>query len=383
MMMILPLITGLGFFSGGLWAFAGIAGGVLVYAHTCWQQRRLTALPRWVLIGTGLLLGVFILANLQAVDPALSWSKNFQLIALLVPLLGLSVVGKADESSSLDFQLLVYVFITFGVLLGLELFLNGPLLPYIHGPSATLPKYNRGLSYAAMFVWALLAWLVTERRWRLMAVLIVAMAFPLAQTESRATMLAMAAAVTIFALARVTGGQLVRCVLSMAVLGTAGWPFYAYAVMEYAPQWLNHLPASWHARMEIWDYMAARIMERPWSGWGFASSGQLEFTSPHQPLYQMMSFKAGHSHNMVTQWWVELGAPGLLAGLGFCLMTIWSTRFLSGRLQPFALSAWVAGWVLALCAYNAWTDSFLAAMALTSFAFAVLRYQAAKELIHH
>ena len=383
MMLLLPLITGLGFFSGGLWAFAGMAGGVMVYANACWQNRRLVLLPRWVLIGVGVLLGVFTLANLQADDPTLSWTKNLQLLAFLLPVLGLAVVGKVNQAWTPDFKLWIYLFVAFGALLGIELALGGPLLPYLKGEDASLAKYNRGLSYAVMFVWALLAWLMVERRWWLMAALIVAMAFPLAQTESRATMLAMAAAVSVFALAQF-GRQQLRWLLSALVLGAVGWPFYAYAVMEYAPHWLNHLPISWHARMEIWDYMAARIMERPWSGWGFASSGQLEFTSPHQPLYQMISFKAGHSHNMITQWWVELGVPGLLAGLGFCLISLWSTRLLPIRLQPFALSAWMVGFVLALCAYNAWTDSFLAAMALTGYAFAVLgQQQTAKELRDH
>jgi O-antigen ligase len=381
MLIILPILTGLAFFSGGLWAVAGIVGGISNYGWACWQHRRAVSVPRWVLLGLLLLVVMIVLANLQAINPPLSWSKGWQLLALLLALAGFSI--KAGDGKSMpDFRFWTIMFIGFSLLLGLELALGGPLLPLLKGPDATLVKYNRGLSYAAMFVWVLVAWGMLKRRWILLGLLIAAMLIPLAQTESRATMMAMTAAVAVFGVA-VLNRNLARWSLSLLVGVTAGWPFYAYAVLEHALHWVNHLPASWHARMEIWDYMAARIMEKPWLGWGLASSGQLEITSPHQPLYQMISDPAGHSHNMVTQWWVELGIPGLLAGLGFCLITLWSTRRLPQAVQPYALASWTVGLVLALCAYNFWTDSFLAAMTLTAYSFAMLQWTAQAELRDH
>jgi O-antigen ligase len=151
------------------------------------------------------------------------------------------------------------------------------------------------------------------------------------------------------------------------------WPFAVQRFFLAHSGWLNHIPPSWQARMEIWDYISYRIMERPWLGWGFGTAHTLPIIGPHSAAYVLTTVPAAHPHNVVAQLWVELGLPGLALGIVFALFTLRRATQLDEKLAPFAVGAWMAALCLSLVAYNFWTDSLLAAFALTGLMFALLK----------
>jgi len=130
--------------------------------------------------------------------------------------------------------------------------------------------------------------------------------------------------------------------------------------------------------MEIWDFMSFRILERPWLGWGLGSSHELQPISPHSVHYAVTAGPVSHPHNAYTQLWVELGLPGLALGVFFALFMLRMAGRVQQKSAPFALAAWTMAFALAMVAYDFWTDSLLAAFALTAFAFAVMERKTAK-----
>ncbi len=190
-------------------------------------------------------------------------------------------------------------------------------------------------------------------------------------TESRAAKLALIIGLAVAALAYYAP-CVTRRVLTAVPFVVVGWPFAVQTFFLRHADWLRHFPDSWRARIEIWDYLSYRIMERPFFGWGLGTSHTLDFHNPHGAAYVFTTFPAAHPHNALVQLWVEMGLPGVALGIAFTLLTLRKAYRLDPKLVPFALGAWAAGMCLAFVAYSLWTDSLFAAFALTGFAFALL-----------
>ncbi len=73
----------------------------------------------------------------------------------------------------------------------------------------------------------------------------------------------------------------------------------------------NHLPASWRARLDIWSFTNARILEDPLQGWGLDASRMF-------PGYIHL-----HPHNSAVQLWFELGLIGAALGAAFWGLIFW------------------------------------------------------------
>ena len=358
---------------GGPWATLGIGGGILAYLLT-WRATGHAPRPdREAALLVAALLGVCAALDLQAAYPALSWHMTLQLASIWVPLLAFSAP---------DVQKHLYVpavfdwtpcLIAFAALpLALELKLDGPLVHFVRGPDGVLAGYNRGFSYAMLLMWPLTAalWFSPNRK-RLLWVLL-ALVPALILTLSRATQLATVLGLGVFVVA-CFAPRLMRRFLQLIVFICTFWPLYAQYAMTHWPERVARLPASWLHRIEIWDYLSFHIMERPLWGWGVGASHKLEPSMPRMAAYVIAHGPAAHPHNVFTELWVELGVCGLVLGVCFASLTLkWAARQ-PKQIVPFALAAWSGGFILSLCAYDFWTDSFLSMMVLVSLTFTLLR----------
>lgn len=385
MLVIFVTLTTAGAFSGGWWAPAGIASGLIVFFGAAYLDDRwprpswgLLALALAVLASTGLL-------NLASSDPDLSWHKWTRLCLFFPPLLMLTApesVRRADHPY-LFFALIVSAALAL-IALGIELWLKVPLLHWVKGPMAGPSKYNRGLSLmvlmsmpilAAISVWPTPSGMSRARALAFKAaaafVFVLALLFPSSLTRSSAANVAL-----ILSLLTVVVAYLWPRLMGWALAGTTfllvSWPYVAQKSFLYAHGTHLRMPRSWRARMEIWDYMSYRIAERPWLGWGLATSRTLDFRDPHGDIYRMTKAAAPHPHNVVTQLWAELGVVGVIFGLLFALLTLRQAGRLAPPLVPYAYGAWVAALCLSLVGYDFWTDSILAGFAMTGLAFSIL-----------
>ncbi len=380
--LVFGLAGTLGMLSGGTYAALGIGGGVLLFL-AAWRADGRAPRPDPELTAlTFLTLSICALLNLQAAFPATSWHATLKLASIIVPLLLLSCPAvQARAASPLLFRLWPWTLGIGFLALGVDLLLGAPLLVKMRGAEVLderlLTKYNRGLSYAMLLVWPTLAllWLgvgdKAKRRWQT-ALFVLIMLPPLWLTHSRATQMAVVLAVGAMLAAQIAP-TLVRRALGAAAVVTVAWPFAAQELFLRCHDWVAKLPASWLARMEIWDFMSFRIMERPWLGWGLGGSRQLLPAEPHGALYVLTTGPVSHPHNVMTQLWVELGLPGLALGLGLVFLTLRRIGRMPAPMIPFALGGWTMAFGLSLVAYNFWADSLLAAIALTGLAFALAR----------
>ena len=380
----LPLLTlalfvtsaTVGTFAGGLWAGIGIGGAIILFIATWILDRRLPKPDsRLIALAVGALAVMAIMNNLSF-DPARSWHEWIKLASIFLPLLLLSNPSLADHARPANWTRILLVAASVGAAaLGAELYAGGPLLHAIKGPNAFLAEYNRGFSHLILLSFPIMAglWVSGRRRW--IVPLILLLLVPAGLTESRASKLALIVGLPV-AYAASLWPQAVRRLLMAATVLLAGWAFAAQQFFLHATDWLKHFPPSWYARMEIWDYMSYRIMDRPWTGWGLGTSGTLDYTQPHGADYvYITAHPASHPHNMLTQLWVELGLPGLVIGFAFAALTLHRIGKLDSKTAPFATGAWAAALILSLVAYNFWTDSLFAAFALTGFGFAMIKAQ--------
>lgn len=370
-MLLYITVATYGAFTGGIWAVIGIGGALVLFLAVTAIERK----PPWPARSFVLMVGVCLLnialLNLQSSHSSISWREWLKLTSIFVPLILLtSPVVQARLYHPNFFAVLSGALILGALAIGMELDSNGFILKSYKGADASLTEYNRGLSYLLLlaFPCAAFIWL-SEYRWRLAPFLVV-LVIPVILTESRACQLAVMAAVPVIIAAHFWPNTTRRALLVVLALMVA-WPFAAqWYVLNYTDT-LRGFPDSWHARMEIWDYLSYRIQERPWLGWGLGTTHKLPML-PHEVYYTLIRVPAAHPHNVMVQLWVELGIPGLIMGLSFGMLMLDRASKLSARIAPFAIGTWVAAFVFLLVAYDLWTDSLYATFALVAVAFAML-----------
>lgn len=398
---IYAILSTIGMFSGGIWAIGGIALALILAAFRTMSERRF-CVPDYCLAGLAFAaLGFMALSSAWSITPAASLYESLRLATIFLPLMLLTGHKCHDQAASKYFFPIVAIAMATGALaLGLELKFGGPLQKALHHGQVELTKYNRGLTYAILLAFPVMAWIKSQascqsfpsifsaftarfkHREITLALFVAALLFPASLTESRAGKLALVAGLAV-ALASSIGPRLVaKALLFLPVLLT-GWPYAARTLFMALHDKLGAIPASWQHRMEIWDYMSWRILERPLLGWGIGTSHVLPFQEPHGSLYEYATAPALHPHNAVTELWVELGIPGLALGLLFSYWALRKANRLSPALVPFAFGSWTAALCLSLTAYNFWTDSLFAAFALTGFAFSLLDAKLRGEILSY
>lgn len=413
-------LVSFGAFSGGMWGGIGIGYAILFYLVTAWLDRSWPKPSIHFLFLALVSLVIIALLNLHSPNPAVSWFYWRKLVSIFLPLVLLTspeIARRADHKYFFTSVILAAFVGAFA--LGVELFLDAPVLHISKGIYAPVTQYNRGLSYLVVLALPMMAALWTRpiaskqinfdpeepsrqialpiddpsqpkfRLWYLkqiyrrlapdryipLILFMLVMLLPTSLSESRAAKVAFIAGILTTALAKLAP-NLTRRLLGLLVIVLLGWPYYAQKGYLYFQDQLLRLPPSWLARVEIWDYTSYRVFEHPWLGWGLGTSKFLDFKNPHGRLYQLVrEVAAPHPHNVVTQLWVELGIPGLALGVLFAFLTLRQASRISPVLAPFAMGAWAAALCLTMVAYDFWTDSMFSAFALTAFAFALLEYK--------
>lgn len=365
-----------GVLSGGAWAAFVLAGSVLlVFSISC--SERLFPKPHTYAAFLALVvLSLAWLSTWHAFDPDTSVYSAIKLTGFVIPLIFLSSprVIEAGRRALPYLPGWSFVLSSFLVLLSL-------LLVYFkktYGTeSSEVTKLNRGFSYILLLIWPVLAYGIAiarqgKRGYKAAVItLVLTSVVAFAVTHSRATQVGTLLAGAVFAVALILP-RLVFWGVGFFSLMFVGWPFYVQKLFLSRHELLGPLPHSWKHRMEIWDYFSYRISESPFWGYGIGNAHNLDWKSPHGALYEVMSKSAAHPHNVVTQLWVELGAGGLSVYLLMVVGALAGISRLEVRLRPYALASYVSALCLALFAYDFWTDSLWAAMALTAFTFAVV-----------
>ncbi|MFQ5953580.1 MAG: O-antigen ligase family protein [Kiloniellales bacterium] len=129
---------------------------------------------------------------------------------------------------------------------------------------------------------------------------------------------------------------------------------------------MDALPLSLQHRLHMWAYVAERIAEHPWRGWGLDASRW--FQAGHITIHDMLSpdltvqLLPLHPHNGVLQVWLELGLPGavLLTAIVALLLLGIERYSVSRAALASGVAVFATFGVIAGLSYGIWQSWWLA-----------------------
>jgi O-antigen ligase len=229
-------------------------------------------------------------------------------------------------------------------------------------------KYNRGIDYLLVVSWPLLGYSVARREWR-MAIAVPALVCVIVISGHSSTAMASGLAGSAVFAAAVTMPRMILPALALTTSAVgAALPFALLWLTEHRALLISHIKPSLFHRLEIWDYTTARVLERPFVGWGFASANTLPIGSDELARYKYVSADGIYPHNQWLECWAEVGGVGAILLVVFCLLILRRIRrTLQPQMQPFGYAAFAAAMTTSLVGFELTTDSWWAALTACCF----------------
>jgi O-antigen ligase len=368
-----------GTFGGGSYA-AFVIGLTVILLLGEIAERRRPAMD-WPLASlAAAFLALIWLGLAWSVAPARTLGGDLQMTGLFVA--GLVAIGSrgsiADGSETILRAALVAA-VAGPLLLILDLAVGHPIMTLAYGAKSSdqvyFAKLPRGLAQLAVLIWPILAfgWLNGHRRLTGAAAAIFAALLLWQISYNMSVTLSFAVGLVVFALAwrapRLVAGALAAVTTIVAI----GSPFVIQAVGRPLMPIADQIKASARHRLEIWDYITARALERPFSGWGWQTAQFLPVT-PEEKAHYKYFWATGipHPHDFWIQLWAETGVFGLLLGLAFALIVLGRIWRQPQDVRPFGLAAFATAFAVSLPSFNLSTDSWWCALAATGLLFLLL-----------
>ena len=339
--------------------------GLVPGGRLSWPEPRLIVLAALFLI-------LCWASPLWSIVPATSLRGAAQETAILLPLLVLlSPWPEAGALAPRLFAVLGLAILAGAALVAADLLSGDHLQALVTGrrPIDAITKYNRGLDYLALIVWPVAGYLWRGGR-RMLAPGLLALVLAMTLLgHSLAGKVAMAGGLLVLGAA-----ALVPRVVAWAMrIGVPGLiltlPLTLRAMAERRAALVGLIKPSAINRLEIWDYMTARVAERPFLGWGLLSAHHVPISAHELARYHYVTAAGIYPHNQFLELWVELGALGALAGIALVLLVLARLPRLPSGLRPFALAAAAGALLVASVNYEITTDSWWAALAATALLF--------------
>jgi O-antigen ligase len=334
------------------------------------ESRRLPALDKPVAL-LALLFVLLCAAGLfDTFSPRISRERVGQMAGISVGCLLLLAMPVAERQAGKLISLLFWAVALGVAILGIDTALDFPLQHILGGDAVNIgTKYNRGLIALVILTWPLAANLVARGERGKVRLLI---AFVL---------LASLIGLSATGLAALLAGFFVWLVASKAprfatIAVGAGVSFLALALpllMRIASGERGNLASvvksSGIHRLEIWDYMSARILERPLTGWGLGVAKVVPIQASELATYLYADATGIYPHNQWIELWLETGLPGVMLALALVLLVLSRLR---GRWGAYGLAAVAAALTGSLLNFEITTDSWWAALAAAAVLYRLL-----------
>jgi len=312
-----------------------------------------------------------------SIDPTHSLHGALQVTAIMVGALALlAALPPTYETTDLLLRVLVIATILGATIIVADSLFSYRFEAWVTGRTnvTAATKYNRGIDYLGLIAWPQFAFLALRRRYRETVLLAVCLLAILLIGASLAARVAAVSGVLVFALAfwlpRIVA-PLLAC--STTVLA-AGLPFALRVMANHRAALAPYLKPSGLQRLEIWDYMTARVFEHPLLGWGIAAANAVPVTPAEISSYVFRDTPGTYPHNQWLELWVETGAVGAALGLAFALVVIHRIQRVAAPSRPFAYAAFASAVAVSCVNFELTTDSWWAAMAATSFLFVIISH---------
>ena len=231
-------------------------------------------------------------------------------------------------------------------------------------------RLNRGATALAMMMWpaAALLWRRGAAWGGLLLLAMVAVALHL-MTSGAAVLGAAAGGTTaVLALSHRKAGRLV--LMAATVVALAGTVPVAKEIYHRGWNDADWLDNSAHHRVEIWNYSAVRIEQRPLAGWGFNSArGFTKFDpSKNRNNWQLVPL---HPHNAPLQILLELGAVGGIVVVVLLMVVVARLERLPRPARICGQAFYMSTLLIACTAYGLWQNQWLATIWSTALMFSL------------
>ncbi|TDI59401.1 MAG: O-antigen ligase family protein [Alphaproteobacteria bacterium] len=330
-------------------------------------ERRLPIPDRSIAMGFAALLLWCAIASLWGFDLMGSLFLLLRIGAIFTAALVLFAIARGLDDrirENLGNWLLAGILIAL-VLMVVELFFGYPINEAYFGISSEEADFryrlNRGATAMVMMAWPAAALLWRRGSVWGVAILFAAVAAMLGLMESNSAILgaiAGLAAASVSLLHRKAGRAMVVLVTIVALAGTTLAAQEMFRRDWQSAEWLD---GSARHRVEIWNYTADWIVQKPLTGWGFDASRAFrkDRLSDGNGTRQLLPL---HPHNAPLQILLELGAVG--AAIVFVLLML-----LAGRISRLPRPERICGQALfvstlaiSCAAYGLWQNQWLAMM---------------------
>jgi O-antigen ligase len=371
---LVPAVFGalptLGLIAGPSYAGLIFGLGLLQAAIGVGTQHRVPALDRD--------LGLIALAFSALCWASIGWSIDAQhslhaaleMTAIFVGAL-VFLAGPTPGARGVErlFRMLLLASVLGAAALSVDWALGYPLQRLAMGPprAEVATKYNRGIDYFVLIAWPQLGYAAVRGSRRELIALGASFAVIVALGSSLAGRVGALTGGLVLAIA-LWRRRLISAALTGGIAAfAAGLPFLLRLLTRHRDALSGYLKPSGLDRLEIWDHMSARVLERPLLGWGFAVAGKTPISATELSHYVIEHGRDTYPHDQWLQLWVETGAVGVAIGLVFAVVVLWRIRRLDGALQPFAYAVFASAVTIAAVNFEVTTDSWWAALCASGY----------------
>lgn len=348
-------------------ALLGLVAVVVLYQMVRGGTWRAVLRSRFLWLGLALVTFAAAISP-RAVVPRDALELAGSLAAILVAATIAFHGARLDEGPRKNFAATAGAGFAFGcILLFVELYAGMPITHMAHYQLSNATRPEPVMLNPALSLLVIAAWPFAAAGQRFLAVVALAAAAVLVLTGEMVTArLALAAAGFVFLLVMWFRRPMVLALGTAAVLFVAAAPFLPQLLpTDRLQASVEDKRSSVEHRLCIWEFTAARILEKPLLGWGLDSSRSI-------PGGEVECVKNGpslslHPHNAALQVWLELGLLGAFAlSAAIALAFRYVAGMPAGAPQAGAAASLAAALVIAFLSYGIWQNWWLAALALSA-----------------
>ena len=239
-----------------------------------------------------------------AVQPAATAQRLGQMAAIMVGCLVLLAVPSPEQQTRDRLFRLMFWSIAAGALLLCADSLSDYRLQRLltGGAANAATKYNRGLIALLLISWPVMAALAARGRKPRALILAALLLLALLVGLSSTGLAALLASAAIWLLAQWVPRATRWALPIITSLAALALPWLLRLASEFRPRLAPMIKPSGLHRLEIWDYMSARILERPWLGWGLGGAKWVPIRPEELAGYAYVSPDGIYPHNQ----WIEL-----------------------------------------------------------------------------
>jgi O-antigen ligase len=310
-----------------------------------------------------------------SIDAPQSLRAALQITAIFIGAL-VFLAGQTPDARGVErlFRMLLLASVLGAAALSVDRALGYPLQRLAMGlPHAQVAtKYNRGIDYFVLIAWPQLGYAAVRGRRRELIAVGASLAVIVTVGSSLAGKVGALAGALVLAIAFWQQRLVAAALTGVIAASAAGLPFALRLVTQHRGVLGGYLKPSGLHRLEIWDHMSARVLERPLLGWGFAAADKTPISETELSHYLMEHGRDTYPHDQWLQLWVETGAAGAAIGLVFAVVVLQRVRRLDGSLRPFAYAVFASAVTIASVNFEVTTDSWWAALCASGYLLAAV-----------